>query len=157
MVSQLSHGPGVEMKPFMSEYGALVSCQRRACFKKMTKLCAHKYGLLLAAFPVQERSSFKCDQCFLRCEKVHRCTRCWTKVYCSQECLDKDWTEVHQKICMPGKETGKVKADRKTRNAERDQALEKWHEDTADVDKSFLRKSFKEKERVSKKNGKKSK
>ena len=156
MVKQ--NGEGLEFKPFISglgalvtDQGSLVSCHRKTCFKKIIKLYAYIYHQVLEAFMEKQNASFKCDHCFFLCEKVHRCTRCWTKVYCSQECFDKDKEKVHEKICRPGEEPRKVKGDRKTRNAERDETLEKWHQDKEDVDKGVTAKSGKTK------SGKKSK
>ena len=156
-------GETFKLKPFISGYGelvtnhgSLVSCYRKACFRKISRLYFHCDRLLLAAFLEKQNASFKCDHCFFLCEKVHRCTRCWTKVYCSQECFDKDKDTVHEKICKPGEEPRKVKADRRTRNAERDQTLETWHQHKENVDKSVTRKSGTNKSGTTKR-GKKSK
>ena len=58
----------------------------------------------------------KCDNCGLPVEKMHRCTRCLTKLYCGVQCRDQDWEKVHRQVCRKG-ETRKVKSgnqDRKT-------------------------------------------
>ena len=135
-------GESLELKSFISGLGALVtdqgtlvSCHRKACFKKISKLFDRIEHLLVEAFLEKQNASFKCDHCFFLCEKVHRCTRCWTKVFCSQECFDKDKEKVHEKICRSGEEPRKVKADKKTRFAERDQTLETWHQHKENVDK----------------------
>ena len=161
MVKQI--GGSLELRPFISGYGelitnhgSLVSCHRKTCFKKINKLYFCMHSLLMEAFMEKQNASFKCDHCFFLCEKVHRCTRCWTKVYCCQECFDKDKETVHEKICKPGEEPRKVKGDRKTRNAERDRTLETWHQNKEDVDKRVTINSGPNKS-VTTKSGKKSK
>ena len=131
----------------------LVSCNRKACFEKISKLYARIHHMLLEAFMEKQNGSFKCDHCFFLCEKVHRCTRCWTKVFCSQECFDKDKEKIHEKICKSGEELRKVKADKRTRFAERDRTLEEWHENKEKVDKSVTnRKSGRNKSGTKSKN-----
>ena len=96
MVKHVNEGPldlrPCLLRPFISGYGALVtnhgsliSCHRKACFKKISKLHAHIHFLLWKEYTEKQQASFKCDQCFFLCEKVHRCKRCWTKVYCTED------------------------------------------------------------------------
>jgi len=48
---------------------------------------------------VKDHKSDRCDWCKTMKKSVHRCSRCLTKVYCSQECLNMDWYKVHKEIC----------------------------------------------------------
>ena len=120
-------GGDLELRPFISEYAGWVTCHREACFTKIRKHYADTVALLLGTFIEKQRSSFKCDNCFFLCEKVHRCGRCLTKQYCSKECKSEDWKRIHEKVCKPGDDSGKIKEDRTARFAERDQTLEEWH------------------------------
>merc|ERR1711864_7384 len=58
----------------------------------------------------------RCDYCAGIDGSVHRCSQCKTKVYCSEECQQLDWAEVHHKICKEGEVTRKVKPGRKGRD-----------------------------------------
>ena len=120
-------GTDLELRPFISEYAGWVSCHREACFTKIRKHYADTVALLLLTFGEKQKSSFKCDNCFFLCEKVHRCGRCLTKQYCSKECKSEDWKKIHEKVCKPGEDSGKIKEDRTARFTERDQAVEEWH------------------------------
>ena len=117
-------GGDLELRPFISEYAGWVSCDREACFSKIRRLYADTVNLLLNTLIEKQNASFMCDHCFFLCEKVHRCGRCLTKQYCSKECKSEDWKKVHEKLCKPGEDPGKIKQDRRARCAERDQALE---------------------------------
>ena len=117
-------GGDLELRPWISEYAGWVSCHREVCFTKIRRFYADTVKLLLGTFMEKQSASFKCDNCFFLCEKVHRCGRCLTKQYCSKECKSLDWQGVHEKVCKPGEDPGKIKGDRTDRFAERDQALE---------------------------------
>jgi len=53
----------------------------------------------LVAIYIQARfSQNRCDSCFHLSLKVHRCSSCKTKVYCSAECQAEDW-KVHKFCC----------------------------------------------------------
>ena len=119
----------LELRPFIREYFSLVSCHREACYMEMR----HRYIVntmlqITEATNEQRKILFLCDQCFLFCEKVHRCGRCLTKQYCSKECKSEDWKEAHEKVCKPGEDPGKIKADRTARNAERDRMAQEFTE-----------------------------
>ena len=45
----------------------------------------------------------RCDYCavYYRGQRVHRCSRCLTKVYCGEQCRDQDWG-VHKLVCREG-------------------------------------------------------
>ena len=80
-------------------------------------------------------------------EKVHRCTGCWTKVYCSQECLDKDWEVVHKEVCNLEEDPKKKKDDRRTRVARRDEDFEMWLKGKEKVDEDIAKKNRKHRKR----------
>ena len=71
-------------------------------------------------FLVNNSAGRFCDFCQERCEKLHRCSGCFTKEYCGAECRDQDWQLVHKEICGKGekedlkrkkKEGGKVRKE----------------------------------------------
>jgi len=68
----------------------------------------------------------RCDSCFKLASQVHRCTRCYTKVYCSEECWKEDWAVKHKKFCKENAlEDRKVKGGSEVRR----QAQEKHCEE----------------------------
>ena len=54
------------------------------------------------------------------CSNFHipcsRCNRCYTKNWCSVECLTQDWEERHHKFCHKDADMRKVKKDAKSRD-----------------------------------------
>ena len=63
-------------------------------------------------------NGFICESCNRMTEKVHRCSRCESKLYCSAECLDDDWKLVHKKMCKEYVKDGTKKTfDKTTRKA----------------------------------------
>ena len=44
-----------------------------------------------------------------------RCSKCLTKLWCSRECLSKDWEMAHKVTCNEQPDKRKVKADKKER------------------------------------------
>jgi len=62
---------------------------------------------------VQKYKGNRCDWCTTLKRKVHRCSRCLTKVYCSQECLVMDWKKVHKEVCREKPEVRKMKMNSK--------------------------------------------
>jgi len=64
---------------------------------------------------IQDHKKDRCDWCSTMKRKVHRCSRCLTKVYCSQECLNMDWKKVHKEVCREAPDTRKIKMKRNTR------------------------------------------
>ena len=140
---------GREMKPFICQWlsGGYVCCRNKACCRKVISRYLREYELLLDAFCAKGTSAFNCDQCFRRCEKVHRCTGCWTKVYCSQECLDKDWEVVHKEVCNLEEDPKKKKDDRRTRVARRDDDFEMWLKGKEKVDEDIAKKNRKHRKR----------
>ena len=53
-----------------------------------------------------------CAQC--SAVRGHRCSRCLTKLYCGEQCRDKDWA-VHKLVCREGEEKRKIKGGREER------------------------------------------
>jgi len=63
----------------------------------------------------QKFADFRCWTCKLYSGKSHRCSTCKSRLYCSQECQNKDW-KIHQTICNDLKESGtQVKIDSQER------------------------------------------
>eukprot|EP00092_Neocalanus_flemingeri_P017939 GFUD01019412.1.p1 GENE.GFUD01019412.1~~GFUD01019412.1.p1 ORF type:complete len:469 (+),score=115.25 GFUD01019412.1:61-1467(+) len=48
----------------------------------------------------------RCAYCHKQSHGTHRCSRCRSKLYCSPECLARDWEKVHSKVCQDYKEDG---------------------------------------------------
>merc|ERR1712059_245687 len=72
-----------------------------------------------------------CDYCGVLGRKVHRCSECKTKVYCSEECLQLDWKKIHSKICNEGEVASKVKGGKKEREAKEEQVSDQITTDIA--------------------------
>ena len=102
---------------FYNNLGPFYSCERPECLQAMIEDARKQFALLVSTTNMINSKWIKnrCDQCHLLAPKVHRCSRCWTKVYCSKECIELDWTTVHKKVCRKGEVARKVKADRKRR------------------------------------------
>eukprot|EP00092_Neocalanus_flemingeri_P086984 GFUD01109681.1.p1 GENE.GFUD01109681.1~~GFUD01109681.1.p1 ORF type:complete len:473 (-),score=97.23 GFUD01109681.1:35-1453(-) len=52
------------------------------------------------------RCAFRWAFCHKLSHGTHRCSKCLSKLYCSAECLAKDWEKVHRKVCQVYKEDG---------------------------------------------------
>jgi len=76
-------------------------CGKESCRKAMTQ--KHTMDNVAIMMPmlkeVKKHQDSRCDWCKTMKKEVHRCSRCLTKHYCSQECLNKDWVKVHSKVC----------------------------------------------------------
>ena len=59
----------------------------------------------------------RCDACFKHVRKMHRCSKCLTKIYCGQDCLNQDWN-IHKDLCT--KILRKQKMDKKQRQIDHD-------------------------------------
>lgn len=64
---------------------------------------------------IKEHRKDRCDWCNTLKRVVHRCSKCLTKVYCSEECHDLDWEKVHKDICREKSDIRKLKMSRKSR------------------------------------------
>ena len=54
-------------------------------------------------------------------------SRCLTKIYCSQQCLEADWSKVHKKVCARSKEQErKRKEGRRGRTKVGKHQVEEW-------------------------------
>ena len=62
-------------------------------------------------------SPSRCDTCFRHTHKMHRCSKCLTKWYCGQACLNRDWA-IHKDLCF--KVTRKQKMDKNQRLIDHD-------------------------------------
>ena len=71
----------------------------------------------------------RCDYCWLACKKLHRCSKCKTKQYCGQECLEKDWELIHKELCQKGDIERKKKGGTDKRHEERRQRYNSIWED----------------------------
>ena len=66
---------------------------------------------------------YQCDNCFKFTAKVHRCSKCLTKLYCGEDCRDEDWS-IHQKVCVKDKRKRKDKESvRLQRTIEKDEEI----------------------------------
>jgi len=74
------------------------------------------------------RSASRCDYCFKLSEKVHRCSKCLTKSWCSRECQQKDWKEKHSEFCIKDADQRKVKGGAQVRRETEMKTLEEGME-----------------------------
>jgi len=103
----------VSILPFLPP---MFSCGDETCLQKILKkkmVCGRLMQSILATYG--RLGSSRCDFCFLHEEKVHRCSKCLTKTYCSRECLLRDSKEKHEEFCEKDAEERKVKRDSKSR------------------------------------------
>merc|ERR550519_2308807 len=105
--------PAVSILPYLPP---LFDCGAQTCeVKHASKRNAFAQLFLGLGATHTRLQSRRCDYCFMLAEKVHRCSNCLTKNYCSRECLLKDSEEKHSKFCHKGEEERKVKGDAKAR------------------------------------------
>ena len=62
--------------------------------RKAAKNMPRNIGMLAERF-----SDSVCDFCFVVVEKIHRCSQCRTKQYCSKQCLAQDFGQGHCEAC----------------------------------------------------------
>jgi len=90
----------VAVLPYMAP---LFSCRRNDCGSKMIdKVFAHQKWQTGVTATTNKLLSSRCDYCFKLSEKVHRCSKCLTKSWCSRSCQEKDWEEKHKEFCIKG-------------------------------------------------------
>ena len=82
------------------DFEKIFCCGNRGCVPKVIpkRMTLMKYHLDLEAF-AERYSKSVCDFCFQAVERIHRCGRCKTKMYCNKRCVEKDWRQGHQEAC----------------------------------------------------------
>jgi len=93
------------------------SCSSISCFEtswENTTSLAMTLQTIYHHFALKSTPN-RCDMCFKFSKKVHRCDRCLTKVYCSEECRDQDWSLVHKDLCKKEQDGRKMKGGSKER------------------------------------------
>ena len=82
------------------DFEKIFCCGRSSCVSQifLKKKSMMKYHLNLEAF-AERFGMTVCDACFLGVEEVHRCSGCWTKLYCGKKCAEKDWGWGHREAC----------------------------------------------------------
>jgi len=111
---------GTIMKPFVTFRRRIFSCPTYECqtVNMMKETDFVNQIVMVMMSKVFENIENSCVYCGMLGGKVHRCSKCKTKVYCSEECLLLDWRKVHSKICNEGDVTRKVKGGKKKRKAQ---------------------------------------
>jgi len=75
------------------------SCGKNSCTFNMDKVYRGCDLLISTGSSLSQRFSInRCHCCYRVTERVHRCSSCKVKVYCSEECQQKDW-KVHMLCC----------------------------------------------------------
>lgn len=116
------------------------NCGEKSCleqsYSKMMLLQKWTAGVSAAASKLAPNI---CDFCYKFSEKVHRCDRCLTKIYCSKECLQQDLRGKHEAACKKESDQRKVKVKEerkarkeaeKTRADKKSAEVMKMYEDT---------------------------
>ena len=102
-------------------------CDQTKCRKKCDEVVKEEKDLCFfyakVGYEYAEDVCDYCNQCYLG-GKVHRCSRCLTKVYCGKDCRDKAWP-VHKLACRKGEEKRKVKACKEERKQKGSDRFEK--------------------------------
>ena len=75
-------------------------CRKISCRKENKSSSATLEGnlVLISSYIQTLFSQNRCDSCFHLSLKVHRCSSCKTKLYCSEKCQAEDW-KVHKFCC----------------------------------------------------------
>ena len=89
-----------------------VHCVRRECRQALVAR-VQENALLMIVFQTEVQKHSRCDWCQALCSSQHQCSRCGTKAYCSQGCLDRDQAAGHHKLCSLNPDPRKVKAKRR--------------------------------------------
>jgi len=76
----------------------LFACSATSCRNQMFSQMSN-WSKWAVAVKTTYYKLMRCDYCFKRAEQVHRCGKCYTKNYCSKECLAQDWEVKHQGFC----------------------------------------------------------
>jgi len=87
-------------------------CGEKKCREKVNQkhLLENKAMVELMLEEIQKLKTSRCDWCRTMKKEVHSCSRCLTKVYCSQECQDLDWEKVHKSVCRQDPDIRKLKS-----------------------------------------------
>jgi len=99
------------------------SCGASPCAKQMEKKSAAwaKWAFALGT-TCNRLNKNRCDSCFKLAGQVHRCIKCFTKTYCSEECWKGD--KKHKQFCRKDPVDRKVKSDSKVRRKEQEEKVE---------------------------------
>jgi len=105
-------------------------CDDQECLEQgMDKLFQHDIDLY-DLYAKKGVAAISCDYCGVpgAWNRGHRCSRCLTKVYCGEECRDKDWV-VHRLVCKEGEEKRKRKGGQQDRKRQgKDRVRNHFHE-----------------------------
>jgi len=107
------------------------SCASMSCFETVRE---NTLALVMTLQTIYQNFALKytpnrCDMCFKFSKKVHRCGRCLTKVYCSKQCMDLDWSLIHKEICKKEQDGRKVKGGSQERNKDGKKKMKDYRRD----------------------------
>jgi len=92
-----------ERRPVAIVQGHVIKyhCGKETCRKALMQKHAMDNVAIMGTMmeEIKKHQNSRCDWCKTMKKEVHRCSRCLTKHYCSQECLNLDWEKVHKKVC----------------------------------------------------------
>ena len=110
-------GSARERRPVAMVQGHVLKnhCGKGSCMQEVVTSHFKEEGVMTVAITeeLNNGKSDRCDWCATLKRSVHRCGKCLTKVYCSQECLLTDWQKVHKLICKEESVMRKRKTNRK--------------------------------------------
>jgi len=117
----------VALMPYMAP---AFCCGQGNCKAEMVDKIIPYQKLQIGVFATFDKLwSSRCDYCFKLSEKVHRCSKCLTKSWCSRECQQKDWDEKHKEFCIkdadPRKAKGGAQVRKETGTKGMEEGLEK--------------------------------
>ena len=95
-------------------------CKSPQCVEKQLKqLILDNMGFAFKYNKIGSESTFfRCDYCAQPGSgRDHRCSKCFTVVYCGVDCRDQDWG-VHKLVCRDGEELRKRKTGKTGRRME---------------------------------------
>ena len=117
----------------ISSLHTMFCCHKPDCQNSVPDAAAMRLNRVMAAYMglAARCKGNRCDNCFLLCRTVHRCSGCFTKAYCSTACRDAD-RSVHQRFCQTGAPARKVKTGKSGRKEQGAECLDRLAESVAD-------------------------
>ena len=106
-----------ERRPVSIVQGHVIKyhCGKETCRKAVMQKHAVDNVAIMGTMmeEIKKHQNSRCDWCKTMKKEVHRCSRCLTKHYCSQECLNMDWEKVHKKVCKEKPDIRKLKSQQR--------------------------------------------
>jgi len=116
-------------------------CGSASCKEKMLEKHSVWTDWAVAVWTVINKLGFSvCHNCFKLAEEIHRCSKCLTKTYCSEECRLLGWETTHKQFCKELKaEKRKKKNTAQERKVAESEGLELAFKEGVTLDEEALK------------------